>query len=330
MPLRLHCVGVALGVLATAMGFLFSLYSPCFAAYPEKPIRIVTPFPAASVTDIIARPMASKLTEAWGVSVVVDNRAGAGGNLAGEAVAKAAPDGYTLLIGATGTVVVNALLHAKMPYDVHKAFAPITLAATAGMILVAHPSLPVHNAKELVVLARAKPGQLSYGSSGFGSTTHLGGALFTAMTGTQLVHVPYKGSPQYTLDLITGRIDLAFASIAPVVPHVKSGRLKALGVSTDKRDAQFPEIATIAESGVPGYDMRSWYGVLATASTPQPVLEKLQAELVRILALPDVRSIYLAGGLHAASSSPAEFAAYIKSEHEKWARVVKATGMRAE
>jgi tripartite-type tricarboxylate transporter receptor subunit TctC len=300
------------------------------AAYPDKPIRIVTPFPAGSVTDIIARPMAAKLNEAWGSSVVVDNRAGAGGNLAGDAVAKAPPDGHALLIGSTGPVVVNALLHAKMPYDSHTAFAPITLAASAAMLLVVHPSLPVRTAKELVALAKARPGQLTYGSSGIGATTHLGGALFTSMTGTRLIHVPYKGSPQYTLDLITGRIDMAFASIAPTIPHVKGGRLRALGVSSASRDPQFPDIPAIAESGVPGYEMRSWYGVLATAGTPQPVIDKLNGELVRILALPDVRRIYLAGGLHAMSSSPGEFAAYIVAEREKWGRVIKAAGIKAQ
>jgi tripartite-type tricarboxylate transporter receptor subunit TctC len=305
--------------------------TPCAAAYPDRPIRIVTPFPAGSVTDIIARPMAAKLGEAWSTGVVVDNRGGAGGNLAGDAVAKAAPDGYTLLIGSTGPVVVNALLHAKMPYDTQRAFAPITMAAVAAMILVVHPSMPVKSVKDLIALAKARPGQLTYGSSGIGATTHLGGALFTSMTGTQLIHVPYKGgSTQYTIDLITGRIQLAFSSIAPAVAHVNAGRLRALGVSSDKRDPQFSEVPTIAESGVPGYDMRSWYGVLATAGTPQPVIEKLNAELLRILALPDVRTIYLAGGLHATSGSPAEFAAYIRSEREKWTRVVKAAGIKAD
>jgi tripartite-type tricarboxylate transporter receptor subunit TctC len=311
--------------------FLFITALPALAAYPDKPIRIVTPFPAASVTDIIARPIAAKLTEAWGAVVIVDNRGGAGGTLAGDVVAKAAPDGYTLFIGATGPVVVNALLNANMPYDVHRAFAPITLAATAGMMLVVHPSIPVASAKDLVALGRSKPGQLTYGSSGNGSTTHLGGALFSAMTGVRLIHVPYKGgSPQYTIDLITGRIELAFASMAPVIPHVKSGRLKVLGTSADKRDSQFPEVPTIAESGVPGYDMRSWYGVLATAGTPQPVIEKLNGELVRILALPDLRALYLVGGLHATSSSASEFAAYIRNEHEKWGKVAKSGGIRAE
>ena len=303
----------------------------CVAAYPDKPIRIVTPFPAGSVTDIVARPMAAKLTEAWSVPVIVDNRAGAGGNLAGDTVAKAAPDGYTLFIGATGPVVVNALLYAKMPYDVHRAFAPVTMAAAAGLMLVVHPSIPVSSAKDLVALGKSRADQMTFGSSGVGSTPFLGAALFSAMTGVRMIHVPYKGgSPQYTIDLITGRIELAFASMAPVIPHVKSGRLKGLGTSANKRDPQFPDVPTIAESGVPGYDMRSWYGVLATAGTPQAVIDKLNVELARILALPDVRTQYLVGGLHAASSSVAEFTTYIKSEHEKWARVAKAAGIRAE
>ena len=305
--------------------------APCVAAYPDKPIRIVTPFPAGSVTDIVARPMAMRLSEAWGVPVVVDNRTGAGGGVAGEVVAKAPPDGYTLLIGATGNLVVNAFLYAKKPYDPQRAFAPITLAATAGLMLVAHPSIPIRSAKELAELAKTRPGQLTYGSSGNGSTPHLAAALFTSMTGAKMIHVAYKGgSPQYTIDLITGRIELAFASMAPVIPHVRSGRLKSLGTTADKRDPQFPDLPTIAESGVPGYDMRSWYGVLATAGTPQPVIEKLNAELVRILAAPDLRAQYLVGGLHAASSSAPEFAAYLKSEHDKWSRVVKAAGIRAE
>ncbi len=311
--------------------FVLAVVFPCRAAYPDKPIRIVTPFPAGSVTDIVARPMAIRLSEAWGVPVVVDNRTGAGGGVAGEVVAKAPPDGYTLLIGATGNLVVNAFLYTKIPYDPQRAFAPITLAATAGLMLVAHPSIPIRSAKELAELAKTRPGQLTYGSSGNGSTPHLAAALFTSMTGAKMIHVPYKGgSPQYTIDLITGRLELAFASMAPVIPHVKSGRLRSLGTTAGKRDPQFPDLPTIAESGVPGYDMRSWYGVLATAGTPQPVIEKLNGELARILALPDLRAQYLVGGLHAVSSSSAEFAAYIASEREKWTKVARAGGIKAE
>ena len=314
--------GLLLGFVACA---------PCLAAYPDKPIRIVTPFPAGSVTDIVARPMATKLSEAWGVPVIVDNRTGAGGTVAGDVVAKAPPDGYTLVIGATGLAIVNALIYSKMPYDSQRAFAPVTMAATAGMMLVVHPSIPLQNVKDLITLGKSRPGQFTYGSSGNGSTPHLGAVLFTSMTGVQMIHVPYKGgSPQYTIDLITGRLELAFASMAPVIPHVKSGRLRLLGTSSNKRDPQFPEVPTIAESGVPGYDMRSWYGVLATAGTPPAVIEKLNGELARILSLPDVRTLYLVGGLHATSSSAAEFAAYIASEREKWTKVAKAGGIRAE
>ena len=301
------------------------------AAWPEKALRIVTPFPAGSVTDVIARPLAARLTEAFGVPVIVDNRAGAGGNLAGDVVAKAAPDGLTLLIGATGPVVVNPLLYNKMPYDVHRAFAPVSLTATAGLMLVMHPSMPVNSTKELVALGKTRPDQLTYGSSGNGSTPHLAGALFMHLTGVRMIHVAYKGgSPQYTIDLITGRLELAFASMAPVIPHVKSGRLKVLATSANKRDPQFPEVPTIAESGVPGYDMRSWYGVLTTAGTPQSHIERLNGELVRILAAPEIRAQYLVGGLHAVSSSAAEFVAYIKVEHEKWGRVAKAGGIKVE
>ena len=311
------------------MGCAFSLGGQ--AAYPDKPIRIVTPFPAGSVTDVVARPIAAKLTEAWGVPVIVDNRGGAGGNLAGDAEAKATPDGHTLLIGATGPVVVNAFLHAKMPYDTLRAFAPVGMAATAGLMLVVHPSMPVKTAGDLAKIGKSRPGQLTYGSSGAGSTPHLGGALFSFLTGVQMIHVTYKGgSPQYTIDLISGRIELAFASMAPVIPHVKSGRLKVLGTSADKRDPQFPDVPAIAESGVPGYNMSSWYGVLVTVGTPQASIDKLNTELIRIFALPDVRTTYLAGGLHAVSSSTAEFETYIKTERDKWARVVKAAGIKAE
>jgi tripartite-type tricarboxylate transporter receptor subunit TctC len=317
-----HAVGVLLAVVVpNAIG----------AGYPEKPIRIITPFPAGSVTDLIARPLAAEMFKTWGQAVIVDNRGGAGGNLAAEAVAKAPPDGYTLLIGSTGPNAVNASLYAKLPYDTLKAFAPITLNSTTYLMLVTHPSMPVKNVKELIALAKSSATQFTYGSSGNGSTPHLGGALFTSMTGIKMIHVPYKGgSPQYTVDLITGRLELVFASVLPVVPHVKSGRLKLLAITADRRDATLPEVPTVAESGVPGYDMRSWYGVLAPAGTPQPVIDKLHGELVRIQALPEVKAQYLTGGLTAVSSTSKEFSDYINLEYNKWAKVVKAAGIKAE
>jgi len=305
---------------------------PCFGAgYPEKAIRIVTPFPAGSVTDLIARPIAAKLTEAWGQPVIVDNRGGAGGNIAAEAVAKSAPDGYTLLIGSTGPNAVNASLYAKMPYDTLRAFAPITLAATAYLMLVVHPSMPVKSVKELIALGKSQPGRFTFGSSGNGSTPHLAGELFSSMTGVSMIHVPYKGgSIQYTIDLITGRLDLLFASVLPVSPHVKTGRLKLLAISADTRDPSLPDAPTLSEAGVPGFDVRSWYGLLAAAGTPQSTIDKLHAELVKILALPEIKTQYATGGLIPTSNSPAEFSAYIKREFDKWAKVVGAVGIRVD
>ncbi len=309
---------------------LWSVASIAKAAYPDKPLRIVAPNPPGSVTDIVARPLAMRLAEAWGVAVVVDNRPGAGGNVAGDVVAKAPPDASTLLVGTIGILTVNPFLYPKMPFDAQRAFAPVTLTGTVGMILVVHPSTPANNVKELIALAKAQPGQLTYPSSGAGTTPHLAAVLFLAMTGTKMTHVAYKGSVAYTIDLVTGRLALAFASMANVIPHVKSGRLRALGTSMDKRDPQFPEVPTIAEGGVPGYDMRSWYGLLTTAGSPQANIDKLNGELVRILTLPDVRNIYVAAGLHASSSTPAAFGAYIASEREKWVKVAKTFDFKPE
>ncbi len=305
--------------------------TPCFAAgYPEKPIRIIAPFPAASVTDFVARPIAAKLSEAWGQPVVVDNRPGAGGNLGAEIAAKSPPDGHTLLLGSAPPNAVNASLYRQMPYDTLRDFAPITLTVTTYQMLVVHPSVPVRSVKELIAVAKAKPGQLNYGSGGGGSITHLAAELFKSMAGVQMVHVPYKGSPQYTVDLLAGRIDLVFAGIGPVLPHAKAGRLRLLAVSSDTRDPTLPDVPTVSEAGVPGFDVRIWFGLFAPAGTPPAIIDKLHAEVVRILALPDVKAQYAARGLAATSNSPAEFSAYVKREFDKWAVVVKAAGIRAD
>ena len=301
------------------------------AGYPEKPIRILTPFSAGSVTDLIARPLAAKLTEAWGQPVVVDNRAGAGGSIAAEIVAKATPDGYTLLIGATGPNAVNPSLIKSMPYDSDRAFAPITLTATNNLLLTVPPSLPVKSVRELIALAQEKPGQLRFGSPGTGSSPHLAGELFKSLAGIDMVHVPYKGSPQYVVDLLAGRIDLAIGAAGPVLPHVKSGRLRLLGVSSATRDPALPDIPTISEQGVRGFEVVGWYGLLATGGTPAPVIKKLFAEVVRVLAQPDVKNLYANGGLDVTvSASPAEFTALIAREREKWAQVIKAANIRIE
>jgi tripartite-type tricarboxylate transporter receptor subunit TctC len=294
-------------------------------------MRIVTPFPAGSVTDVIARPIAAKFSETWGQPVVVDNRGGAGGTIAAEIVAKSLPDGHTLLIGALGPNVINASLLKNMPYDSERAFAPITLTATNNLLLTVPLTLPVKSVRELIDLARAKPGQLRYGTPGTGSTPHLSGELFKAMAGIDMVHVPYKGSPQYVVDLLAGRIDVVLGAAGPVLPHVKSGRLRLLAVSSGKRDPAMPDVPTIAEEGVPGFEVIGWYGLFAAAGTPAPVIRKLHAEAARILAQPDLKAIYVTGGLDAvASSSPAEFAAFIRSERDKWAKVIKAANIRIE
>jgi tripartite-type tricarboxylate transporter receptor subunit TctC len=300
------------------------------AEFPEKPIRILTPFSAGSVTDLVARPLATKLTEAWGQPVVVDNRTGAGGSIAAEIVAKATPDGYTLLIGATGPNAVNPSLIKNMPYDSQRAFAAITLTATNNLLMAVPVSLPAKSVSELVALARDKPGQLRFGSPGTGSSPHLAGELLKSLAGVDMVHVPYKGSPQYLVDLLAGRIDLVIAAAGALLPQIKAGRLRLLAVSTLTRDPAMPDVPTISE-GVPGFEVLGWFGLLTTAGTPAPVVNKLYAELVRILALPDVKNAYLNAGLDAtASKSPAEFAAFIRSERDKWAKVIKAANIRIE
>ena len=305
--------------------------APAAADYPEKPLRIVTPFSAGSVTDMVARPLAAKLTEAWGQPVVVDNRTGAGGTLAAEFVANSPPDGHTLLIGANGPNAVNPSLIKSMPYDSQRAFAPITLTATNNLLLAVPVSLPAKSVRELIELARAKPGQLRFGSPGTGSSPHLAGELLKSLAAIDMVHVPYKGSPQYTVDLIAGRIDLVIAAAGALLPQIKTGRLRLLAVSSSTRDPAMPDVSTIAEQGVPGFEVLGWFGLLAPAGTPPPVIRKLYAEVVRILALPDVKSFYLNAGLDATTSaSPAEFDAFIRSERDKWAKIIKAANIRIE
>lgn len=301
------------------------------ADYPERPIRILTPFSAGSTTDQVARPLAARLTAAWGQPVVVDNRTGAGGSIAAEIVAKSNPDGHTLLIGATGPNAVNPSLIKSLPYDSQRAFAAITLTATNNLLLTVPLSLPVKSVRDLIDLARAKPGQLRYGTPGVGALPHLAAELFRSMAGIDIVHVPYKGSPQYTIDLLAGRIDLVIGAAGGVLPHIKSGRLRLLAVSTAKRDPAMPEVPTISEAGVPGYEVIGWYGLLTTAGTPAPVLRKLHVEVTRILALPDVKAAYANGGMEAtASSSPAEFDALMRNERDKWAKVIKVANIRIE
>ena len=298
-------------------------------AFPSKPIRIVAPFPPASVADVLARPVAQKMNETWGQPVIVDNRTGVAGSVGADVVAKAPPDGYTLLLGTIGTNAINAALYSKMPYNVRTDFAPITLVANAHLLLVMHPSVPVRTVKEMIALAKAQPGQLNFGSAGAGTTPHLAGEMFKFLAGVSMTHIAYRGSPQSAIDLMAGRLDLIFANGSAALPHIHSGRMRLIAISAARRDPSLPDVPAIAET-VPGFEMAPWWGLFAPAGTPPDVVTRLNTETVLILALPDVKANYTNLGMTAVSSTPEEFSAYVQDEIVRWAKVVKATGARAD
>lgn len=297
--------------------------------YPSKPIRLVVPFPPGGGTDIVTRTVTQKLAEILGASFVVDNRGGAGGSIGTEIVAKSPPDGYALVM-VSGSHTINPSLYKKLPYDSVNDFSPITLVVSGPGILVVHPSVPAKNVRELIALAKSKPGQLIYASAGNGTPPHLAAELFKSMAGVNMVHVPYKGNTQAFPDLISGQVQVSFPTIPSAIPHVRSGRLRALAVTSKQRSHVAPDIPTIAESGLPGYDASSWYGLLAPAGTPASVVAKLQQGVVKVLELPDVKEKMLSQGLDPVGSTPEEFAATIKTEIPKWAKVVKASGAKAD
>ena len=299
-------------------------------AYPAKPIRLVVPFPPGGATDILARDVAQKLTEAWGQSVVVDNRPGAGGNIGAELVAKAAPDGYTLLMGTVGTHAINASLYAKMPYDHIKDFAPVILVAGVPNVLVVNPALPVNSVAELIAYAKANPGKLNFASSGNGTSIHLSGELFKVMAGVQMTHVPYKGSAPAVQDLISGQVQLMFDNLPPSLPQIKAGKLRALAVTSTTRAPALPDVPTMAEAGLPGFEASSWFGVLAPAGTPPAIVAKLNAEIAKWLATPEAKERLSKQGANAAGGSPEDFVKHIAAETTKWAKVVKDSGAKID
>lgn len=293
--------------------------------YPAKPIRIIVgPGP-----DVLARIIGQKLTDAWGQQVLVEQRPGAGGIIAAEGVAKSPPDGYTLLL-STGTYTTIPSLYSKVPYDFVKDLQPVTLLATLPFLLVAHPSLPAKNVQELVQLARAQQGKLNYASSGNGTTAHLAGEMLKSMAKINIVHVPYKGTVPGVTDLVAGQVDVMFAIIQSSLPYVKAGRLRALGVSSAKRTASAPEVPTIAESGVPGYEFISWNGIHAPAATNKAVTGKLSTELLKVITLPDVKERMFGLGMEVAGGTPESFGALVQSDIAKWAKVIRAAGIRLE
>ena len=299
-------------------------------SYPSKASRLVVPFPPGGGTDILARMIAQRLSERWGQQVVVENRPGSGGVLGSEAAAKAPPDGYTIMMGLTANVAVNPALYAKLPYDPLRDFAPVTLVASAPYALVVPTSLPARNAKELVALARAKPGELAYVSLGSGSMGHLSGELLASTAGVRLLHVPYKTLGQAIPDLMSGQVQLMFLGIASAQPHVRAGKLRAIAVSGARRSPALPQVPTVMESGIRGFEVTGWYGVFVPTGTPQEIIARLHKEIVRALSLPDVRDRLSSEGAELVGNSPREFDGFVRSELAKWAKVVKLSGAKAE
>ena len=315
-------------LLPVALVFAAGLAVAQAPAYPVKSVRLLVPSSPGGGTDILARVLAQKMSETFGQQFVVENRPGAGQVIGIEAVARSAPDGYTLLMAASA-IVINEVLYAKPPYDTLRDFAPVTLGASLPNILVVHPALPVKSVRELIVLAKTRAGQLNYSSAGSGTSPHLSMELFRLMAGITLTHIPYKGSGPATVDLLAGQVQLSMPNVLTALPHIKGGKLRGLGVTSGKRATGLPDIPAIAET-LPGYEAIQWYGILAPAGTTRDIVGKLQAEIARILVLPEVRDRLAADGADAVGSRPDEFAAYIRAELAKWGKVVKTGGIKLE
>lgn len=322
----MHFVNTARAVVL--LGIVFSVFPAAAQNYPSGPIRWVVPFPPGGGTDILARTLAQKLSEAWGVPVVVDNRGGANGTIGAAIVAKAPPDGQTLLIVPSG-FAVNPSIYKNLPFDSLKDLAPVSQLAASPLILVVHPSFPPKTVKEIIAFIRARPNDVNYGSSGNGSPPHLATELFKYMTQTKMTHIPYKGAGPAAIDVIAGQIPIYFMNALQAVPHIRSGRLRGLGVTSDARFSALPDLPTIAEAGVPGYAMTNWYGLLVTGGTPGAATAKLHGELARILNVPEIRDRLAREGADVIASTPEQFSAFLKNEMEKFSRIVKVSGMTA-
>ena len=298
--------------------------------YPSKPVRFVSPYAPGGGTDIMARTLAQKLTESMDQQFVVENRAGGGGIVGIESVAKAAPDGYTILLGSKGPLTMNPALHSKLPYDTLRDLAPISLVGRVPAVLVVHPSLPVKTVKELIVLAKARPGELTFSSSGISGTGHLSGELFAAMAGVKLVHVPYRGTGPATVAVLSGEVTFGFGNLVALMPHVQNKLLRALAVTSSKRISSAAHLPTVAEAGLPGYEYVTWYGVLAPAATPKEIVNRLGTELAKVARQAEMRDRLSSEGGEAVGSTPEEFAAYLKTELAAAVKLVKIANLRAE
>lgn len=316
---------ITLNILALTLAAV-----PCGAAaqaYPVKPIRLIVPSTPGGSVDTLARTVGPRLGEKWGQQVIVDNRSGAGGAIASEMVAKSPPDGYMLLVGTIASLATNVSLQKKLPYDPVRDFAPITLLATQNLMLLVHPSLPVKTVKELTALAKKRPGSLSFSSAGNGTGGHLSGELYKMLAGVDLLHVPYKGVTPAMVDIISGQVTMTFASILSGSQQVKAGRLRALAVTGGHRSSAMPELATMVEAGVAGYESATWYGIVAQAGTPADIVNKINAEVVAIVKSPDMNERLSKEGADPVGSSPAAFAKHIQSEIDKWRKVIRAAGI---
>lgn len=309
--------------IALLAATVLPLSAQAATTFPTKPIRIIVAYTPAGTTDILARLVGQKMSETWGQPVITDNRAGAAGNIGTEVAARATPDGHTLIMGTAGTHGINVSLYRKLGWHPVKDFAPVSLVAMVPNIMVVNNSLPVKSVKEFIAHVKANPGKLSYGSPGNGSTAHLSMELFKSMTGTSIVHIPYKGSAGVLADVMGGQIAVTIDNMPPYIPQVKAGKIRALAVSSAKRSSALPELPSIAEAGVPGYDSGAWFGLLAPAGTPKAVVDKLAAETARIIRLPDINKRVSEQGAEPVGGKPEEFAALIKTEITKWAKVIQ-------
>lgn len=323
----------SLQVMVSLIGVAFAAVAGAQSTaegFPVRPIRFIVPNAAGGSTDLVARTVAQKLAEGLGQQVVVDNRPGSGGIIGTEAVAKAAPDGYTLLMGTIGNIAISPHLYRKLAYDPVRDFAPITQLAAAAYMLVTHPSLPVGSVRQLVALAKTKPGHINYGSAGSGTGSHLSAELFKSVSAIDITHVPYKGGTPALIDVMAGHVQVMFNGIPSTMPHLKTGRVRVLAVTTASRSPAAPDIPTIGEAGFPGAEATSWTGVLAPARTPQPVIAKLHGEFAKVLQHPDVKSRLSGDGAIPVGSAPAQFARFMQSELAKWGKVIRASGAKAD
>ena len=315
--------------LALMLTLLMPVSTAFAQAWPNRPLRMVVPAAAGGTIDILTRALSVRLSEGLGQPVVIENRGGAGTNIGMDAVAKSAPDGYTLLMGGV-TVATNPSLYAKLSFDPAKDLVPVSLVVSSGNVLVVNPDLPVKSVQELVAYARARPGELNYGSPSSGSTPHLAGELFNALTGSKLVHVPYKGAALGLNDLIAGRVQLSFDNIPPAIPHIRSGKLRALAVTASRRSALLPEVPTAIEAGLAGFDVSAWFGLLAPAGTPREAIQRVHAETAKALQVPELRDRLVQLGFDVIGSTPDAFGELIRSETVRWAKIIRDSGAKAE